>query len=81
MAKGDFETAILDFSRALKLNSKITVAYMNRGLALLLLGKDVEAQEDFDQCLSLRPELRSDLDNRIKLAKELREAKPKSQRQ
>ena len=81
MAKGDFESAILDFGRALELNSKIAVAYMNRGLALLLLGRDVEAQQDFDQCLLLRPDLRSDLDSRIQLAKELREAKPNSQRQ
>ncbi len=54
---------------------------MNRGLALLLLGKDVEARKDFDQCLSLKPDLSSELEARIQLAKELREAKPNNQRQ
>jgi hypothetical protein len=53
---------------------------MNRGLALLVLGKDLEAQKDFDQCLSLRPDLNSDLERRIGLAKALREIKPNGER-
>ena len=60
------------FYHALKLDPKLAVAYTNRGLILLLQGKDAEAQSDFDQCLLLKPDLKADLERRIELAKERR---------
>jgi hypothetical protein len=48
---------------------------MNRGLALLLQGKDKEASKDFARALILRPSLKDELETRIKLAEELRSNK------
>ena len=45
---------------------------MNRGLALLLQDKDLEAQKDFEQCLTVQPDLKAELEKRVELAKELR---------
>jgi len=72
MNLGDLDGAIADFSRALKLNPN-EVAYTNRGLALLLQGKDLEAQKDFEKLLAMAPGMKADLDGRIKLAKEVRQ--------
>jgi hypothetical protein len=45
---------------------------MNRGLTLLLRGDETKAQQDFDRCLILKPELKAELTSRIELAKEVR---------
>jgi len=76
MGKSDLERAIADFGHALELDPKLATAYVNRGLAWLLLDKDGEAQKDFEQCLLLKPDFRAELEKRIELAKELRSKKP-----
>ena len=72
MYKGEMVRAIDDFTRAIELDPKIAWAYFNRGLIWVYLGEDARAQKDFAECLRLRPELKTDLDPRIELAKHLR---------
>ena len=72
MHKGYLERSISDFTRAIELDPDLAFAYANRGLALLLQGKDSEAQKDFERCFELKPELKSELDGRIQKAKQLR---------
>ena len=76
MKLGDLKGAIADFTRALQTNPDLPITYMNRGLALLLLGKDAEANSDFEKCLLLKPDLAAELQRRINMAKEMRGSKP-----
>ena len=76
MRQNDLAGAIVDLNRALELNPELEFARMNRGLALLLQGKDAEAEKDFAQCLQLRPDLKTDLEQRIEGAKQLRSKTP-----
>jgi hypothetical protein len=45
---------------------------MNRGLALLMSGKDSEAEKDFAHIRTVDPTLKHELEERIQLAKDLR---------
>ena len=76
MSKGEIDRAIADFSRALELDRSLALVYLNRGLALMLKGRDVEAQGDFERCLALDPQLKSDLVRRRELARCLRGTRP-----
>ncbi len=49
--RGELDQAIQSYSKAIRLNPKYTKAYLNRGLALLMLGSGEEAQRDFE-CLN-----------------------------
>jgi len=71
MKQGRMEPAVVDFTSALKLDPAMAEAYANRGLALLVMGKEAEAKIDLEKCLELRPELKSDLERRIELARKL----------
>ena len=73
MKKGMMQEAISDFDRSLELNPQMVWAYLNRGLAKVYLGDEAGAQSDFDQCLKLKPELKAQLDDKIDLARELRQ--------
>lgn len=52
---GKHEAAIADHDEALRLNPDLAIAYHNRGLAKLMLGKE-HAVEDFDQTIRLHPQ-------------------------
>ena len=65
----DLETAIADFGHALELDPNLANAYLNRGLALLLQGKETEAEKDFERCRALK--MGDDLERRINLARRL----------
>jgi Flp pilus assembly protein TadD len=65
------EPANIDFTSALKLDPRMAEAYANRGLALMVLGREAEAKTDLDKCLELKPELKKDLAGRIELARKL----------
>ena len=54
--KKDFEGSIADFVMVIKLDPKSSNAHLGRGLALLSIGKDMEAQKDFDKFLELAPD-------------------------
>jgi lipoprotein NlpI len=73
MMSAKMDRAISDFSRAIELDPKLAWAYYNRGLALVYNGNESEAQKDFDECLKLRPDLKAQLDDKIGLARELRQ--------
>jgi Tfp pilus assembly protein PilF len=60
---------------ALRLNPRYIGAYANRGLAWLRQGKLVEAEQDFERCLTLNKELKPLLEQRVKEVKEGRAVK------
>ena len=72
MKRGEIDRAIADFTRALEINPDLSFVYMNRGLALMLQGKDADAQKDFERCVALDPVLKVELDRRIEKVKQLR---------
>jgi len=43
-------------------------AFADRGLALLLQGKELQAQQDFDRCLRINPTMASELKLHIQKA-------------
>jgi hypothetical protein len=42
----------------------------------MYLGNESEAQKDFNECLKLKPGMKAQIDQRIALARELRQNKP-----
>ena len=64
--------AIADCDKSIEHNPKLGGTYATRGLALLVQGKDAEAQREFDQCLKLSPHLRPWLEQQVSEAKEKR---------
>ena len=63
---GQFDIAILDLNKAIETDSKYAVAYLNRGIALWLKRRSIEADKDFRSCLELNPQLRPLLESRKK---------------
>jgi len=47
--QGKLEGAILNYSKAIRLNPKYAKAYLNRGIALSMLGRDEEARKDLEK--------------------------------
>lgn len=67
-AKGELGKAVADYDRALKLDPRYAVAYLNRGVALLLLGHRTEAERDFARALQLDGKLEPTLEKQLRLA-------------
>ena len=57
-----FGLAVKDFTAALKLNPGNPETYANRGLTLMILGKEREALSDLQKCVELNPELKTTLE-------------------
>lgn len=76
---GKFEPAVRDFSWTISTDPTNTDVYLERGIALFLMGHDALAQKDFDVYLTLMPDKKADLDKRIAEAKKQREAAKKKQ--
>lgn len=72
MSKHEWEPAVRDFSWAINMLG-ISDAYLERGIAILMLGHDELAQKDFDQYIELHPDRREEMLARIEEAKKLRE--------
>ena len=53
---GDFNGAIVDFSRVIQLDPQHIEAYCNRGVAYALSGNGPRALADFDQALQIDPQ-------------------------
>jgi tetratricopeptide (TPR) repeat protein len=68
----DVSGAIGDFTKVIEIDSNYLPAYANRGIALILIGKDSEAQKDFDYLLRVSPSLKSGIDQTITNAKKER---------
>ena len=49
----DNEGAVSDWTKAIEMNSKMASAYLNRGVALLKIGKVDEAAADLDRAIAL----------------------------
>ena len=64
MKQGRLDLAVRDFTRALELDPDNPEAYGNRGLALMVLGREREALIDLQKCVELRPELKTSLEAR-----------------
>ena len=47
--QGSHEEAVQNYGKAIRLNPKYTKAYLNRALALFMLGRDKEATKDLEQ--------------------------------
>jgi tetratricopeptide (TPR) repeat protein len=47
--QGKLEGAILNYSKAIRLNPKYAKAYLNRGIALSMLGREDEARKDLEK--------------------------------
>ena len=72
MKQGRYEAAVIAFTAALELDPGIAEAYGNRGLAFLVLGREREALKDLKESVDLKPELKSELERRTELAKQLK---------
>jgi tetratricopeptide (TPR) repeat protein len=71
----NWDGAIIDYNTAIKLDPKFPDAYFFRGLALLNLGKDTEAQTDFDKLLELAPDKKALLEKSVEQTKRERTIK------
>jgi len=47
--QGKLDNAILNYSKAIRLNTKYAKAYLNRGIALSMLGREEEARRDLER--------------------------------
>ena len=67
--KEDLNAALIDYSKAIELNSHLAQAYANRAVILTLQGKKVEARQDFERAFLIDPSLRetfkSFIENRL----------------
>jgi tetratricopeptide (TPR) repeat protein len=54
--KGEFDSAIEDYNRAIELNPDYTAAYLNRGNAYTEKGDFDRAIEDYDKVIELNPD-------------------------
>ena len=73
---GDLNAALADFSKSIELQPRVPLAYLERGVTLLLMGKDDEAEKDFNQVLTQNPEYKAMVENRRAEAKKEREKTP-----
>ena len=74
MMQGRYESAVIAFTAAIELDPGIAEAYGNRGLAFLVLRREPEALKDLKEAVDLKPEIKSDLERRTELAKQLMRA-------
>ena len=70
--KRDFQGALADYGKCLELCSHCIEAYRQRGILLLYLGKDAEAEQDFKKLFTLDPSKRVEIEPMIDKYKRLR---------
>jgi tetratricopeptide (TPR) repeat protein len=66
---GDLTGAIADLGRSISMNPHNGLAFLDRGIAYLMLGKEAEAQKDFDKYLEMVPAGKTFLDRRVEAAR------------
>jgi tetratricopeptide (TPR) repeat protein len=74
--RGDMNGALADFNKSLELQPGMTFTYIERGVTLMLLGKDDEAEKDFSKVLAENPEYKTMVENRRAEAKQQRTKSP-----
>lgn len=62
--RGDLNAAITDFTKAIEQQPQMAFFYVDRGTALLEIGKDDEAEKDFAQAVALDPGLKITVEKR-----------------
>jgi tetratricopeptide (TPR) repeat protein len=77
--KGKFTNALDDYNRAVEANRYDAIAYARRGLLLLQYQQDVRANQDFEVCYQLRPELKKDLEKLIGQIKDARKQQARAE--
>jgi tetratricopeptide (TPR) repeat protein len=70
IGNGDFSGAIVDLSKSIQIMPNIGNKYLDRGIAYLMLGKNTEAQADFDKFLQMFPKGKENMEKRIAEAKQ-----------
>lgn len=73
VSMGDYQGAIKDLDASVKMMPNIAPKYLERGIAYFMLGKEAEAQRDFDKYLQLFPNGKAFLDKRLEEAKQKRQ--------
>ena len=74
--RGDLTAAIADFTRGIELRPRFAILYVERGAALMRLGKVTEAEKDFAAALTIEPRMKTLIDKRRDEAKDQLEKKP-----
>lgn len=69
---GNFEPAVRDFSWAISQQTRPIDAFLERGIAIMMLGHDELAQKDIDKYLQLIPDAKPLVDERVATAKAAR---------
>jgi len=77
--RGDLKAAIADFNRGIELRPSLAILYVERGAALMRLGKATEAERDFATALTLEPRMKTLIDKRRDEAKGQSETTPTKQ--
>ena len=62
--KGEYQEAVDDFTRAIKIKPDFADAYYNRGLVYYNLGKYQEAVDDYTRAIKIKPDYASAYLNR-----------------
>ena len=62
--KGQYDTAISDYNKAIEINPRDAWAYNNRGVAYLVKRQDDRAITDFTEAIELNPRLADAYNNR-----------------
>jgi Flp pilus assembly protein TadD len=73
---GDLDGAISDFGKTIELNPQNAQAHANRGIILLLRGRDATAQQEFETALKMDSTLNPGLQNLINQILGVRKSKP-----
>jgi len=69
----DYDGAMKDLTRAIELDRRLSQAYANRGYILLVhLGKEAEAEKDFERALAGAPWMRPEIEANIEKIKNAR---------
>lgn len=70
----DFQGALADYGKTIEICPHCFEAYKERGILLLYLGKDAEAEQDFKRCFALDPAKKAELEQMIDKYKRLRDS-------
>lgn len=71
ISQKDYSGAIEDLNAVIKQVPGMPQNYLERGIAFFILGREAEAQQDFDKYLQILPQGKAFLEKRIALAKQI----------
>ena len=74
--RGDLNAALADFNKSIELQPDMAFTYLERGVTLMLAGRNEEAEKDFSMVLTLNPMFKTMVDTRRAEAKQQRTKAP-----